>query len=163
MNCNIERFSKQYKENYVPSILFLISKVTENIKIISPLLLIALLGLTLESAHAQTVRVDAKSGQAKVIGHIALIAQAGCADMLPRRPVKSKAEHGKVATRRIRHTFDKGVCKGETVDVVVISYRPNVGFSGKDTVTVNYWGRRNRFTDAHSPILRTKKFLVTVK
>jgi len=122
----------------------------------------AFAGMSVSNSQAKTITV--KTGQRAQVGIIGPYSLANCSTLLTNPSAKGKARNGKVTIQWINHTIAKGSCKGRSVKVIIVWYQPDKGFTGRDTVTVSYFGPRGtRYTESSATGPTARKFNVKVK
>lgn len=122
------------------------------------------LGLALGPADARTKRVEVPANKTTVIDSIGLYDANYCHSLLSPPKVKRQAAQGRIVARWINHELTQGNCKGRRIKAIVVEYRPQAGFRGKDEGSIVYRGPQgSRYTEStiNHPLSRTYK--ITVK
>lgn len=125
------------------------------------MIFLACAGLQVSTVNAGAIKV--KSGQNSRVGIIGSYSLENCASLLPKLKVKSRAENGTATTKWVSSKITEGSCKGRSVNVIVIMYRSNKGFRGRDKITVNYIGPQgSRYRESNVNSVVTRKIHVNV-
>lgn len=118
----------------------------------------------LGSVQAETVHRKAPANKASVVGgHSTFQIMTCTAGAIPRLKVGKKPKNGTVTFRQNSYKLgkDAGRCEGKNVKGMLVVYKPNRGFRGKDVFRVDF--PMHRHVAASRPSNVSYKYVIEVK
>lgn len=128
------------------------------------LLLLAVgFGVSGHSALAETERVEVQGSKAQIIDVIAAYDGDSCASLLSGGDVRSQAKNGTITIESMRYKLEKGLCRGKTVNILVVRFGAKRGFRGMDKASISYKSPPTYYTQREVTSRRAKNYVITVK
>ncbi len=116
------------------------------------------------NAQAETVRREAPANKSSVVGGHSTFQTMTCsAGAIPQLKLGKKPKNGTVTFRQSSYKLgkDSGRCKGKNVKGMLVVYKPNRGYRGKDTFRVDFL--MHRHVAASRPTQVSYKYIVDIK
>lgn len=121
---------------------------------------LALIGLSTTSGHAETVTKTVPSNRSSVVGSFGGFERHTCRSIgLPDAVIRQRPAHGELRIEHQRAKSSSALCAGTEQQFLVFVYSPRKGFKGSDAMTIDIPWRNHD----HAPMsYLTYDFTITV-
>ena len=130
------------------------------------LLSLAAVAITISAANvsaAEKVEVKANSGLTAIFSFFRTYENSCDSAPPPRFKIKQQASHGRIVVEIIKSRFGATAkrCAGKPAHGLVVGYRPDRGYRGRDSAAITL--RYSRYSNASFEARRTVRFDISVR
>ena len=127
---------------------------------------VSIIGLFLvfsAAAQADTMKVEAPTNKTTLIDVLDALESETCSNLISSTKVQEQAKNGTILVEIVTFVPDEGFCRGRSIQVVAIGYRPNRGFRGTDEGSISFRMPPRTFRQSQVTMNQTRKYIITVK